>query len=74
MLIVADTNVLVSGILWPRGLPGQLIALVTHGSVSLAVSPRLLEEIERVLDQPKLTRFVAGDSGCREKSRRSDSF
>ena len=49
MTIVLDTNVLVSGLLNPRGAPGRVVELVATGDVDLAVDDRILDEYVDVL-------------------------
>jgi putative PIN family toxin of toxin-antitoxin system len=47
--IVLDTNVLVSGLLSPFGSPGQIVRMVSAGSVTLCVDARVMAEYEEVL-------------------------
>ena len=49
MRIVADTNVLVSGLLSPFGPPGVVVAQIVSGSVSLCYDGRILAEYADVL-------------------------
>lgn len=49
MRVVVDTNVLVSGLLNPRGAPGRILDLVLAGHVSLVVDDRILAEYHDVL-------------------------
>ena len=51
---VYDTNVLVSGLLNPEGIPSFLLDLVTQGHIQLFVSEEILKEYEGVLVRPKL--------------------
>ena len=60
MRIVLDTNVLVSGLLTPRGAPGRLVDLVLGGSVQLLVDDRILEEYRDVLSRGRFG-FSPGD-------------
>jgi len=46
---VVDTNVLVSGLLNPRGAPGRIVDLILAGHVSLVVDDRILAEYHEVL-------------------------
>lgn len=41
MLVVLDTNVLVSGVLWREGVPGHLLGFVMRELLSFAMSPKL---------------------------------
>ena len=49
MKTVVDTNVLVSGLLNPRGAPGRIVDLILAGHVSLLVDDRILAEYREVL-------------------------
>jgi putative PIN family toxin of toxin-antitoxin system len=55
---VVDTNVLVSALLAPRGAPALVVRAWMHGEFELVVSPRLLDELQRVLAYPKLRRRI----------------
>ncbi|MFW6118693.1 MAG: putative toxin-antitoxin system toxin component, PIN family [Chloroflexota bacterium] len=52
--IVLDTNILVSALINPRGSPAQIIDYVFENKVRLFISPPIVEELERVLNYPKL--------------------
>jgi len=59
MRTVADTNVVVSGLLW-RGPSRQLLDAARQGRVELFTSGALLDELEEVLQREKfLTRLAA---------------
>jgi putative PIN family toxin of toxin-antitoxin system len=47
--IILDTNVLLSGIAYPTGVPGKIMAAWRHGSVEVLLSPFILDELRRVL-------------------------
>jgi putative PIN family toxin of toxin-antitoxin system len=49
---VADTNTVVSGLLW-RGAPRQVLDAARRGEVLLFISPELLAKLEDVLSRPK---------------------
>jgi len=53
--VVLDTNVLVSGLLSPFGPPGEIVRLVSSGSISLCLDARILTEYEEVLARPKFS-------------------
>ena len=53
MIIVLDTNVLVSGILKPYSKAATILRLVTDGTVQLAYDLRLLSEYRDVLSRSK---------------------
>ncbi len=53
MIIVLDTNVLVSGILKPYSKAATILRLVTDGTLQLAYDLRLLSEYRDVLNRSK---------------------
>lgn len=55
MRSVLDTNVIVSGLLW-GGPPGELLDVwVPRGNLRICTSPPLINEVHRVLDDPKFS-------------------
>lgn len=56
MRVVADTNVLISGLLW-RGLSHCLIELAEAKAITLCATEETIEELREVLARPK---FHAG--------------
>lgn len=54
MLVVVDTNVLVSGILNGSGSPGKILDLALEGRFQIAYDDRILGEYEDVLARPEL--------------------
>jgi putative PIN family toxin of toxin-antitoxin system len=55
--LVADTNVVVSGLLW-LGNPGRLLEAASLGRVTLYTSLALLAELSSTLSRPKLARPI----------------
>lgn len=53
MLLVLDTNVLVSGLLNPTGAPGRIVDLLLAGHIRLAYDDRILAEYRGVLLRPR---------------------
>jgi putative PIN family toxin of toxin-antitoxin system len=53
MMIVLDTNVLVSGLLNPHGPPGQIVRMVAAGDIVLCYDARILDEYRKVLRHEK---------------------
>ena len=51
MKVVLDTNVLVSALVFPGGVPEQVYRLAIEGRITLVTSPPLLAELGRVLTQ-----------------------
>lgn len=54
MLVVLDTNVLVSGLLNESGKPGRIIELALENRFQVAYDDRILGEYEDVLARPEL--------------------
>lgn len=54
MRIVADTNVVLSGLFY-GGKPGELLDAAARGEIELYTSPELLDELRELLDRPKFT-------------------
>jgi putative PIN family toxin of toxin-antitoxin system len=54
MLVVVDTGVLISGVLW-TGLPHRLIELAEAGDITICVSGDILQEFREVLSRSKFT-------------------
>jgi uncharacterized protein len=54
MLIVLDTNVLVSALLKRDGNPTTILKNVLEGGIRLAIDERIFEEYTRVLHRPRL--------------------
>jgi len=52
MQVVADTNIVISGLLW-RGNPRQILDAARDGIIGLFTSFMLLEELEDVLSREK---------------------
>ncbi|MHC1785302.1 MAG: putative toxin-antitoxin system toxin component, PIN family [Anaerolineaceae bacterium] len=53
MLVVLDTNVIVSGLLNGSGKPGKILDLVLEGQIQVAYDDRILAEYEDVLARPE---------------------
>lgn len=47
--VVLDTNVLVSGIAYPKGIPGRIVGAWRQGSLVVALSRHILVELGRAL-------------------------
>lgn len=60
MILVVDTNVVVSALLSPRGAPGRVLDLVLGRALDLAVDDRILAEYRAVLTRPRFG-FDAAD-------------
>lgn len=55
MRVVADTNILISGLLW-HGAPRQLIDAAQTGMIQLVTCQALLDELARVATRAKFQR------------------
>jgi len=51
-----DTNILVSALLQPLGLPAQVFVLAISGSVQLCLSGEVYAEYEEVISRPRFQR------------------
>jgi putative PIN family toxin of toxin-antitoxin system len=60
VIVVLDTNVLVSGIINPHGPPGCVVDLLRAGELRLAVDERILAEYADVLRRHHLAPYFAG--------------
>ena len=58
MRVVADTNTIVSGLLW-TGAPRSILAAARSGVLDLYTSADILIELEDVLERPKFARRFA---------------
>jgi len=54
VIIVCDTNVLISGVLF-AGNSREILRLASHGVVTNMISPEILREAEEVLLRPKFS-------------------
>ena len=52
---VYDTNVVVSGLLNPEGIPSLILDLATQGYIRLFLSEEIVKEYEAVLIRPKFS-------------------
>jgi len=57
MIIILDTNVLVSGLLVAANPPGRVLDLIRSGHVRLAVDDRVLAEYEEVLARARFHQY-----------------
>ena len=58
MKCVLDTNVIVSGIVIPDGAPGKVLRAGLAGEYQLSISRRIPEEIEQVMEYPKIGKWL----------------
>jgi predicted nucleic acid-binding protein len=53
MIVVVDTNVLVSGLLSAHGTPARVLDLLTTGDLQVAYDDRIAAEYRQVLARPR---------------------
>jgi putative PIN family toxin of toxin-antitoxin system len=58
MRAVLDTNVFISGLLVPAGVPGQVVAALRRGDFRMVTSEPMLDELGVVLAYPKLQKRI----------------
>jgi putative PIN family toxin of toxin-antitoxin system len=61
MNVVLDTNVLVSGLKTRGGTCAQVLDLVVEGRITLCVDDRVLDEYERVCNEPRVAQVEPQD-------------
>ena len=62
MRAVLDPNVIISGLLSPKGSPARTLKAWQEGRFSLIASPDLLDELRRALAYPKLRKRIPEES------------
>ena len=50
--VVLDTNVLVSALLSPLGIPGQIVSMTLQGQLHFCYKQEIIDEYENVLSRP----------------------
>ena len=61
MKVVLDTNVLMSGLMSPGGVPGHIVAAWLEAQFEVVFSLEQLTEVGRVLTYPKIRRILNWD-------------
>ena len=56
---VLDANVLVSGLISPKGPPGRILDAWLAGEFQICISPQILEELSRVLRYPRIRKRLS---------------
>lgn len=56
MRVVLDTNVLISGFLYPKSIPGRILQIWQSGQFELVLSESIFEETKRVLQYKKISK------------------
>lgn len=65
MRAVLDPNIIISGLLSPKGSPARVLEAWQEGRFSLIASPALLDELARALGYPKLRKRIPQESATR---------
>jgi predicted nucleic acid-binding protein len=61
MRVVFDTNVLLSGVMYPSSSPGRIVEAWISGQFDLVLSYAQLTEIARTLAYPRITKATGWD-------------
>ncbi|MGH8225889.1 MAG: putative toxin-antitoxin system toxin component, PIN family [Gammaproteobacteria bacterium] len=67
MRLVLDTNVLLSGLMYPQSTPGRIVSVWREGRFDLIMSREQLTEIARVLGYRKIRRVLRWDRNAIER-------
>jgi len=59
--VVLDTNVLVSGIVYPTSVPGRIVTAWRMRRIDVVLSHFILDEMKRVLPRLSRNRLTAGE-------------
>lgn len=71
MLVVLDTNVVISAFLSPRGTPAQVLRRWEAETFEIATSPTLRAELSRTLEYPRVKKNIkASDEEMQDTLRR----
>jgi uncharacterized protein len=70
ILVVIDTNILVSALLQPEGLPAAVFMLVLSGEVQLCISEAIFAEYDEVIRRSRFKRSVDVIEGTLRSIRR----
>jgi len=62
--VVLDTNVLVSGLAYPAGIPGRIVGLWRQAGLDVVLSRYIVDEMARLL--PRLSRVQMNASEIRD--------
>jgi uncharacterized protein len=62
MRVVLDTNVLISGLMFPKSVPGTIVRTWRDAGFELVMCREQLEEIARVLAYPKIVSIMKWDA------------
>ena len=64
LVVVLDTNVLVSGLAYPTSIPGRIVTTWRQGAIRVVLSHYILDEMARVL--PRLPRVTLATAEIRD--------
>lgn len=57
-VVVLDTNVFVSGLISPKGVPGSILLRFRQGHFEIATSRLQIKEVQEVLRRPSLSKLL----------------
>lgn len=58
MIVVLDTNVIISALLSPKGAPAEIIKRWEAGELDVVTSPPLIAELKRALEYERVKRYL----------------
>jgi putative PIN family toxin of toxin-antitoxin system len=61
--VVLDTNVILSGLMYPDSIPGRIVMAWREGRFDIVTSVEQLAEIGRTLAYPKIRKVLGWDDG-----------
>ncbi|MBF0138525.1 MAG: putative toxin-antitoxin system toxin component, PIN family [Magnetococcus sp. DMHC-1] len=61
MRVVLDTNVLISGLMFPNGIPGKIVAAWQRGDLRMVMNEAMVVEVNKVLAYPKIRHRLQWD-------------
>ena len=64
MLVVLDTNVILSSLFSRTGAPAQVIKYWEAGDFDVSISRSLLSELERTLEYPKVKKYIKSQAAA----------
>ncbi len=67
MRVVLDTNVLMSGLMYPATTPGEIVGAWREGRFDLVMTIEQMSEIGRVLSYPKIRKILNWNAAAIER-------
>jgi putative PIN family toxin of toxin-antitoxin system len=69
--VVLDTNIIVSALLQPLGIPARVLVLALGGAIEMCISAAVYSEYEEVISRPRFSRSAEVISGALRAIRES---